>query len=94
MVNDMGQSGMAGQAMAGTPQTAGDSQSGKAVTPPRAVARATGAPADGEGKASQHNPRIVVTGIAAAIREIAKLRDEGSLTHEEFVEQRNRLLGR
>jgi hypothetical protein len=36
----------------------------------------------------------VVTGVAAAIREIAKLRDQGSLTHEEFLEQRNRLLGR
>jgi PPE-repeat protein len=92
--NDMGLAGMSGQAMAGPPEPAGDWQSGKAVTRPRAAARATGAPADGEGKASQHNPRIVVTGVAAAIREIAKLRDQGSLTHEEFLEQRNRLLGR
>ena len=90
--NDMGLAGMAGQAMAGTP--GGDSESGKTVTRPPAAARAGGAAAGGEGKASQNNPRIVVTGIAAAIREIAKLRDEGSLTHEEFLEQRHRLLGR
>jgi hypothetical protein len=35
----------------------------------------------------------VVTGIAAEIREFAKLRDEGLITDEQFVEQRNRLLG-
>jgi PPE-repeat protein len=93
-VNDMGLGGMAGQAMAGPPEAAGGSQSGKAVTRPGGVARATRAAADGESKESQHNPRIVVTGVAAAIREITKLRDQGSLTHEEFLEQRNRLLGR
>jgi hypothetical protein len=36
----------------------------------------------------------VVTGVAARIREIAKLRDEGRLTEQDFIEQKNRLLGR
>jgi PPE-repeat protein len=94
MVNDMGLSGMAGQAMAGTPQTGGDSESGEVVARPQMAARAGGAAMGDESDASARKPRIVVTGIAAAIREIAKLRDEGSLTHEEFVEQRNYLLGR
>jgi PPE-repeat protein len=42
--------------------------------------------ADGE-------PRTVVTGIAAEIRDFARLRDEGLLTDQQFLEQRNRLLG-
>lgn len=45
------------------------------------------APAEGE-------PRTVVTGIAAEIREFARLRDEGLISDEEYTEQRNRLLGR
>ncbi|OBI09387.1 PPE family protein, SVP subgroup [Mycobacterium scrofulaceum] len=44
-------------------------------------------PAEGE-------PRTVVTGIAAEIREFARLRDEGLISDEEYTEQRNRLLGR
>ena len=39
-------------------------------------------------------PRAVVTGVAAELREFAKLRDEGILTDEEYTEQKNRLLGR
>jgi PPE-repeat protein len=39
-------------------------------------------------------PRTVVTGIAAEIREFARLRDEGLISVEEYTEQRNRLLGR
>jgi uncharacterized protein YnzC (UPF0291/DUF896 family) len=35
-----------------------------------------------------------VTGVAARIRQLAKLRDEGRLTDEEFTEQKNRLLRR
>ncbi|WAJ46273.1 PPE family protein [Mycobacterium sp. Aquia_216] len=38
-------------------------------------------------------PRTVVTGIAAEIRDFARLRDEGLLTDQQFIEQRNRLLG-
>ncbi|WP_205877861.1 PPE family protein, SVP subgroup [Mycobacterium camsae] len=37
-------------------------------------------------------PRTAVTGIAAEIREFAKLRDEGLITEEQFIQQRNRLL--
>jgi PPE-repeat protein len=42
----------------------------------------------------QSEPRTVVTGIAAEIRDFARLRDEGLISDEEFGEQRNRLLGR
>ena len=35
-----------------------------------------------------------MTGIAARIRELSKLHDEGTLTDEEYAEQKNRLLGR
>ena len=44
--------------------------------------------------APQSKPRAVVTGVAAELREFAKLRDEGILTDEEYTEQKNRLLGR
>jgi len=53
-----------------------------------------GVTAAGEDAASQSEPRTVVTGIAAEIREFARLRDEGLISDEEFGEQRNRLLGR
>ncbi|BBY22492.1 PPE family protein [Mycobacterium stomatepiae] len=42
---------------------------------------------------AEGEPRTVVTGIAAEIREFARLRDEGLLTDQQFNEQRNRLLG-
>ena len=51
-------------------------ESGKAITHARLTARGPGAAGDGEAEASPA-PRTVVTGVAAAIREIAKLRDEG-----------------
>jgi PPE-repeat protein len=98
--NEMGLAGMAGQAMAGPPGTGGGQDDGETRTGTRVPARpggaATtgGAAADGKGEASHSKPRIVVTGVAARIRELAKLRDEGILTHEEFIEQKNRLLGR
>lgn len=41
---------------------------------------------------SQSEPRTVVTGIAAEIRDLAKLRDEGLITDDQFLHQRNRLL--
>jgi hypothetical protein len=44
--------------------------------------------------AGENEPRTVVTGIAAEIREFAKLRDEGLISDEEYSEHRNRLLGR
>ncbi|MGO9036304.1 PPE family protein, SVP subgroup [Mycobacterium sp.] len=89
--NQMGLAGMSGQAMAGPP-AAGDSQeTGKPVTHARLTARGPGAASDGEAEATPA-PRTVVTGVAAAVREIAKHRDEGRLTEEEYNEQKKRLL--
>jgi hypothetical protein len=89
--NQMGIGGMAGQAMAGPP-AAGDTQdSGKAMTHARQTPRVTGAASDNEPEATPA-PRTVVTGVAAAIRDIAKQRARGSLTEEEYKEQKKRLL--
>jgi hypothetical protein len=52
------------------------------------------ATAAGEDAAAESEPRTVVTGIAAEIREFARLRDEGLISDEDYTEQRNRLLGR
>lgn len=93
--NDMGLAGMSGQAMAGTPDPGTSADSGTKASRPRTAAfTSTGTVAGGKAEVSQHNPRIVVTGVAAAIREITKLRDQGMMTHEEYTEQKNRLLGR
>jgi PPE-repeat protein len=89
--NQMGIGGMAGQAMAG-PQAAGNTQeSGKPVTHARLTSRVTGAASDGEPEATPA-PRTVVTGVAAAIRDIAKQRDRGHLTEDEYAAQKKRLL--
>jgi PPE-repeat protein len=90
-VNQMGIGGMAGQAMAGPP-AAGDTQENcKPVTHARLTPRVTGAASDGEPKATPA-PRTVVTGVAAAIRDIAKQRAQGYLTEQEYKEQKKRLL--
>jgi PPE-repeat protein len=91
MFNQMGLAGMAGQAMAGPPASDASQDSGKPVTHARLTARGPGAAGDGEVEASPA-PRTVVTGVAAAIREITKLRNEGRLTEEEYKEQKKRLL--
>ena len=58
----------------------------------RAVSAA--APKIGEGETpADSEPRTVVTGIAAEIREFARLRDEGLISDQQYTEQRNRLLG-
>jgi PPE-repeat protein len=61
----------------------------------RAAAAAAAEKATGEGQEAESEtpPRVVVTGIAAEIRDLGKLRDEGLLTDEEFTHQKNRLLG-
>jgi PPE-repeat protein len=61
----------------------------------RAAAAAAAEKASGEGQEAESEtpPRVVVTGIAAEIRDLGKLRDEGLLTDEEFTHQKNRLLG-
>jgi PPE-repeat protein len=90
-VNQMGIGGMAGQAMAGPPAAGNIQESGKPVTHARLTPRVTGAASDGEPEATPA-PRTVVTGVAAAIRDIAKQRDRGYLTEEEYKEQKKRLL--
>lgn len=89
--NQMGIAGMAGQAMAGPPVADEGQDSGKPVTHARLTGRAGGSAGDDEAEVTPA-PRTVVTGVAAAIREIAKLRDEGRLTEQEYKEQKKRLL--
>jgi PPE-repeat protein len=89
--NQMGLAGMAGQAMAGPPAADASQDSGKPVTHARLTGRTPGAAADVEPDASPA-PRTVVTGVAAAIREITKLRDNGRLTEEEYRDQKKHLL--
>jgi PPE-repeat protein len=91
MFNQMGLAGMSGQAMAGPPAAADSQENGKAITHARLATRGPGAAGDGEAEASPA-PRTVVTGVAAAIRDIAKQRDQGRLTEEEYNEQKKRLL--
>ncbi|OBJ56213.1 PPE family protein, SVP subgroup [Mycobacterium asiaticum] len=99
-LSQMALAGLAGRAMGGIVGTGG----GKAVKKAGAPARARAAAAAGgnaeTGKDAEapsdkpDKPRAVVTGVAAELREFAKLRDEGILTDEEYTEQKNRLLGR
>jgi PPE-repeat protein len=100
-LSQMALAGMAGRAMAGTVGTSVGKSGGKAAKNAGAQVR-TGEPktkggsaaADEKDEAPQDKPRAVVTGVAAELREFAKLRDEGILTNEEYTEQKNRLLGR
>jgi PPE-repeat protein len=89
--NQMGIAGMAGQAMAGPPVTDDSQERNKPVTHARLTPRVTGAASDGEPEATPA-PRTVVTGVAAAIRDIAKQRAQGYLTEQEYTEQKKRLL--
>jgi PPE-repeat protein len=89
--NRMGIGGMAGQAMAGPPAAGHTQENGKPVTHARLTPRLTGAASDREPEATPA-PRTVVTGVAAAIRDIAKQRAQGYLTEQEYKEQKKRLL--
>ncbi|MBV8861677.1 MAG: PPE domain-containing protein, partial [Mycobacterium sp.] len=100
-LSEMALAGMAGRAMAGTVSTGVSRGAGKAAKGARAPAPAPGAANTGDSaamggkdKTPTDKPRAVVTGVAAELREFAKLRDEGILTNEEYTEQKNRLLGR
>jgi PPE-repeat protein len=100
-LSEMALAGMAGRAMAGTVGTGASRGAGKAAKGPPAPARGKEAATAGDRAASgdkdeapKDKPRAVVTGVAAELREFAKLRDEGILTDEEYTEQKNRLLGR
>jgi PPE-repeat protein len=90
-VNQMGIGGMAGQAMAGPPAPAATEENGKATTHTRLTPGVTGLVSGGEPEAKPA-PRTVVTGVAAAIREIARQRAEGRLSELEYTEQKKRLL--
>jgi PPE-repeat protein len=91
-LSDLGLAGMTGRAIAGPSGNGGSS--GVMVTGARAPTRTKGPAAVGDGDASHRSPRIVVTGVAAKIREITKLRDEGQLTEEDYTALKKRLLGR
>ncbi len=88
--NQMGIGGMSGQAMAGPPtaaaELAGNGQPARLTGRP-----ADAAPAEGDVDATPA-PRTVMTGVAAAIRDIAQQRDEGRLTEQEYTEQKKQLL--
>ena len=86
--NQMGIGGMAGQAMAGPP--AGDAV-GQDGMPARLTGRTADPPPDDDAEASPA-PRTVMTGVAAAIRDIAIQRAEGRLTEQEYTEQKKQLL--
>lgn len=91
-LSDLGLAGMTGRAMAGPPSSAGSS--GATVRGAPVPTRIGNPAAPGDGDAIGHpKPRIVVTGVAAKIREISKLRDEGQLTQDDYTELKNRLLG-
>jgi PPE-repeat protein len=85
--NQMGTGGMAGQAMAGPPPAGAVAEDSR---PARLTGRAT-AKQDDDTEASPA-PRTVMTGVAAAIRDIAKLRAEGRLSEQEYTEQKKQLL--
>jgi PPE-repeat protein len=92
--NQMGVGGMSGQAMAGNSAPAAG-ESGKAVTHARLANRVVGERSTGAANddvEASPAPRTVVTGVAAAIRDIAKQRDQGRLTEQEYHEQKKRLL--
>ncbi len=101
-LGQMALAGMAGRALAGTVGSSAGKGVGKgAETVPggeRARAAIGGAAAaDGADPADESpegGPRPVVVGVAAELREFAKLRDEGILTDDEYAEQKDRLLGR
>jgi PPE-repeat protein len=99
-LGQMAVAAMAGRAMAGTLGTGAGKNSGKAQQRQRTQAASgavktveDAAPDDPDG-APGTEPRPVITGVAAELREFVKLRDEGILTEDEYTEQKNRLLGR
>jgi PPE-repeat protein len=101
MLSEMALAGMAGRAMSGTVGTGVGRAAGKTAKGAAAPARAPGTATTGgsaaivdKDEAPKGKPRAVVTGVAAELREFAKLRDEGILTDDEYTEQKNRLLGR
>ncbi|MEE6177300.1 PPE family protein, SVP subgroup [Mycobacterium sp. 050134] len=89
---------LAGRAIGGNLGAGGDGGKAPAVDRGQAATggadTAPGPATEGDAGAPEAPPRPVVTGVAAELREFAKLRDEGILTEDEYTEQKNRLLGR
>jgi PPE-repeat protein len=86
--NQMGTGGMAGQAMAGPPAAGAAADNG---VPTRLTGRATETQDDDDTEASPA-PRTVMTGVAAAIRDLATQRANGRLSEQEYTEQKKQLL--
>ncbi|WP_374023602.1 PPE domain-containing protein [Mycobacterium sp. HNNTM2301] len=86
--NQMGIAGMTGQAMAGPPAANETAQDGRPVG---RTGRSDDTAAADDVEAIPA-PRTVMTGVAAAIRDIAKLRAQGRLSEQEYNEQKKRLL--
>jgi hypothetical protein len=59
-----------------------------------AAEQATGMDLDGDGKVGSDSPPAGGQDPTERLRELAKLRDEGILTEEEFAAQKAKLLGR
>lgn len=81
---------MAGQAMAGPPAP-GAQENAKPVNHTQLSRHTAGAPADEPVEAAPA-PRTVVTGVATAIRDIARQRAEGRLSEQEYAERKKCLL--
>jgi PPE-repeat protein len=90
---EMALAGTAGRAIRDGFGARGREQRGADQERLRAVSAAAPKVGD-EDTAGEGETRTVVTGIAAEIRDMARLRDEGLISDEEYTEQRNRLLGR
>lgn len=92
MLSQAGLAGMIGPTLANTVNTdvARDGRR-KELTGKQLPARPVN---DGKDEVAQSKPRTVATGVAARIRQLATLRDEGRISDEEFSEQKKRLLGR
>jgi PPE-repeat protein len=87
--NQMGIGGMAGQAMAGPPTAAAELAGNS--RPARLTGRPPDKPAEDDVEASPA-PRTVMTGVAAAIRDIARQHAAGRLTEQEYTDQKKQLL--
>lgn len=95
-LSEMALAGMAGRVMAETVSAGAGRVAQGARTAARAGSGAVNAArttAGGDEAAAQEGPRPVVTGVAAELREFAKLVDEGLLTTDEYAHQKKRLLG-
>jgi PPE-repeat protein len=89
LFSQMALAGMAGRAMAGTTGTGGPGRRERTGAPTR---KPTEPPQPEPTEPPQGSAGGPITGVAAELRELAALRDAGILTHEEFTEQKRRLL--